>query len=828
MIALVFALLFNAVAAQTVVATRIGAIAVGKYYDFPISSDWSAFDQIQLKVHNPGPATAVFYLSVADDKSEDYWSKLNHKTTLAPGWNVLSFPLSQWLGERGSHRHQRPLDLRKLKKFFMLIEGPDQRYFVEDVKLVADASAPIPKNLRAFDFTVDALKTQTRLTAVTEADAYSQKKGFGFMEGARFWRSEDAIYAPATLRATIGVLDGSFRVDLPNGRYGGELIWERMGYWDPSFWKRRFVQLNQKPLRLETRSTKDAYLKDLLKFLLPPTSSSNLHDAFFTTFFAPVEFEFEVTEGRAVFAFEGDATGVSLNRLLLWPVTAKAEAQSYRRQLREFETLQWQREARQITRAPLAPRTAGVVAATPRLSSQQALAATPTLRFRGGKGTRPQQVLQLPAGEYRWSLSELVHPTGKKISANLELHQVEARDVAVDMNHETFERVGKVLVVQNAAELKLKDTVNYLWLTLAIGSTWESGEWKGSLVLQGKKPQTIPVILDVQSYQLPKAAVSVGFFHLLGLPPAYFDDPQLKTYHQQLRISALKLLARFGFTAFSALPSDERELKELLKTARDLGFLSAYTYGGQYLAAPAEIPEREAELINNFIEQQNKSTPKIVLTFSDEPNGYQSRLAADTEVRRRLRKLFPKVPLSAFSSMEDEAADVFNQNLDVGFYTKADDWKLKTWQRQGHQWGAYNGAPGNFDDPRFGFGVGLFLATRAGLTHFLEWQANNNYPYFELDGREGDVSAWLPLADGTVRPTVRFMLAAQGLETYRKLLAIAARAEKQDKLGEELQEWLTKLADRYKIFQAPRLLKNENFSYESFEKELDEKLKNII
>jgi hypothetical protein len=153
---------------------------------------------------------------------------------------------------------------------------------------------------------------------------------------------------------------------------------------------------------------------------------------------------------------------------------------------------------------------------------------------------------------------------------------------------------------------------------------------------------------------------------------------------------------------------------------------------------------------------------------------------------------------------------------------------LKTWQRQGHQWGAYNGAPGNFDDPRFGFGVGLFLATRAGLTHYLEWQANNNYPYFELDGREGDVSAWLPLADGTVRPTVRFMLAAQGLETYRKLLVLAHRAEKDDALGAELKSWLGKLGERYKIFQTPRLLKSESFQYQSFENELDEKLKKII
>jgi hypothetical protein len=134
---------------------------------------------------------------------------------------------------------------------------------------------------------------------------------------------------------------------------------------------------------------------------------------------------------------------------------------------------------------------------------------------------------------------------------------------------------------------------------------------------------------------------------------------------------------------------------------------------------------------------------------------------------------------------------------------------------------------GNFDDPRFGFGVGLFLAARAGLTHYLEWQSVNNFPYLELDGREGDVTAWLPLTDGSVRPTVRFMLAALGLETYRKLLVVAARAEKADALGAELRAWLEGVSGRFKVFQGERLLKNENFDAEKFERELNEKLQKL-
>lgn len=809
-----------------------GAIAPGKFYNFDVTKlrggDWSGFDQLQLTVTNPTQAPAQFFLTVADANSQDYWTKLNHKTTLAPGPNLLTFSLTQSVGERGSHRHQRGLDLKKLAKFFIHVEGPATRFLVDDIRLVKKATLNLPKGMTALDFTVDTLSELSPLLPVLQDQTYATNKGFGFLAGAKFWRSEDAIYAPASLRGTIGVLAGSFRVDLPNGRYRGELIWNRLGYWDPSFWKRRYVQLNQKPLRLETRLM-DAYLKDLLRFQDPASESQSLYDALFAKLFAPLEFEVEVTKGHAIFEFEGDPTGVSLNRLLLWPEAQEKAALSFREELRGYESREWQREARRISR-PVAPlKSVGVVSASTRLSPQRPLVASSQLSFEGGKGSRPQQVLQLPAGTYSWSVSQLSHISGERAAAPLELSLVQAHDVSIDMNHETYERVGKTLVPVATSAFTLTEPVNYLWLTLPVDPTWKAGRWTGSVKLLAKATvHTIPLTLQVHHYQLPRAPVSAGFFHLTPLPHPYFEDVRLRRYQQQIRVSALKLMARFGFTAFSGLPDDEAELSEVLKTAGELGFLTAYTYGGPYLARAGEIPEREAEILNQRVALQNKKTPKIVLTFSDEPTGYQNRLAADTELRKRLRKLLPDVPLSAFSSMAEEATDAFNQSLNVGLYTKADTWKLKMWQRQGHQWGAYNGAPGNFDDPRFGFGVGLFLATRAGLTHYLEWQSVNNFPYLELDGREGDVTAWLPLADGSVRPTVRFMLAAQGLETYRKLLVVAARAEKEDALGEELRAWLESVSARFKIFQSERLLKNESFSPDAFERELNEMLKKII
>jgi hypothetical protein len=97
-----------------------------------------------------------------------------------------------------------------------------------------------------------------------------------------------------------------------------------------------------------------------------------------------------------------------------------------------------------------------------------------------------------------------------------------------------------------------------------------------------------------------------------------------------------------------------------------------------------------------------------------------------------------------------------------------------------NKWGAYNATPGNLDDPRFSFGPGLFYAHKSGLSHYLEWHSSavNNYPYFDLDGRESDVVMFMPRSSGELQSTLRFELATEGLHILRKLILLDKALQK--------------------------------------------------
>jgi hypothetical protein len=167
--------------------------------------------------------------------------------------------------------------------------------------------------------------------------------------------------------------------------------------------------------------------------------------------------------------------------------------------------------------------------------------------------------------------------------------------------------------------------------------------------------------------------------------------------------------------------------------------------------------------------------------------------------------------------MKDSDAIKLHELFDEGFYSSVVQHKLYRYRQQ--KWGSYNAAPGNWDDPRYTLGPGLFLARTAGLAQYLEWQTVNNYPYLELDGRESDVVLFLPKSNGEIRETMRFVMAQEGLAIYGKLKLL-------QKLAPE-NAWLKKLL-RENVFKGERFLERRDFDMEKFKIELQQELKKLI
>ena len=229
----------------------------------------------------------------------------------------------------------------------------------------------------------------------------------------------------------------------------------------------------------------------------------------------------------------------------------------------------------------------------------------------------------------------------------------------------------------------------------------------------------------------------------------------------------------------------------------------------------------------------NKNWPKIVHTFSDEAGGYSDKLASDIELGRRLKKYFPFMSLGGFGSFHGGDSNKLNAFFDYGFYsslTKGDISKIKD---NGSRFGFYNASAGNLDDPRFSFGLGLYIARLNGLSQYLEWHSSafNNYPYYDFDGRESDVVMFFPTKEGSLLHTLRFELASEGIHAFKKLklleIAIANNSGNHEHLN-KARLWMDSLRKENYFYSSTTFMSNKNINFRDFELKLNEHLKNIF
>ncbi|MBY0517806.1 MAG: hypothetical protein K2P81_12925 [Bacteriovoracaceae bacterium] len=780
------------------------------------NGNWSGYDTLELQITNPTKAYLEVYVSLGDTTTKDYWSQLNYKTVLSQGQNIIKINLNDYLGERGSHRFNRRLDLKKIAKFFVIIDPNNREKIVPnlEVKLLSldlFTALNFPNEFLAFDFSKNSTPQSKGFIKVVASDSIADDVGYGFSEDSKFWRAEDSFYVPTSLRGTIGVVKGSFEVHLPNGEYEFQLIWDRLGYWDPSFWNQRYLEVNGKPFRKEVRSL-NHYLDDLFLFEnILPTRSDNPYDLYLKKIFKPLTGKFNVTNKKAIFTFEGDPTGISLNRLIIWPSKLKKAADKVLEDIninekKEYFTITRPLREEKISRAE--DISSLYLSVELGLANKEKI--NPKLVLSGGVGSHPYLVIKVPDEDLTWRIESTDVKSKFKISnTHFNSFLINQRLTSPDMNHETYTLAAKELrPVGSFIKGHSTSHSRYLYLELPILKEFPIGEHKAELKLECKgKIKSFPLFLNINKYEVESLDFPVGFFGLNSLPANYFPLKGFDTFAQKVTSSTLDLLSKYGFTAFSGLPkdthSDFADTKRLVAEAKKRNIRAIYSYGDGL--------DQDYVLNKEFQNIFTQSNIYFSYLFSDEVNGYSGSLGEDVLKAKQIKKSHSNVKIGGFGQMNNES-DSLNVLFDDGFYTKIDPWRATLYSKKGQRWGGYNANPSNFDDPRFTFGPGLFIAREKGLTHYLEWQAHNNYPYLELDGRETDVAAWLPSREGRVYPTVRFMLAVEGLEMFKKLQVLKKRNH----------PLVHKLLSR-DIFKSPRFLK-EDFNFEEFKSEVDKAL----
>jgi hypothetical protein len=396
----------------------------------------------------------------------------------------------------------------------------------------------------------------------------------------------------------------------------------------------------------------------------------------------------------------------------------------------------------------------------------------------------------------------------------------------------------------------------YLWLKIRPKSDTFRGHFQGAISFTlNEKTLKLPVSIKILGYQLPHVDFPVGFFGVDPLPYSYFKHSSYKALRKKFRNEAILNLNDSGFTTFTGLPEveikssgsnlevDATEIDELFKfTSKLNNFKTVFSYSGQFpqfIIDSSNRPPHFSELdyqkqISTILKNllNKKHWPKIIHTFSDEASGYSDQVNADIVKAKNLKKNYPFLSLGGFGAFTGKESNILNGYFEYGFYSaliKSDITRLK---ENNLKWGFYGASSANLDDPRFSFGLGLYIARQNGLSHYLEWNlgAIHNYPYFDFDGRETDAVMFFPSREGRLYNSIRYELATEGIQTYRKLKLLEELVLKQEGDAEVLKEariWLVNLAREHFFFSNPHFLRDKSVNFSEIQQKLNSLLERL-
>lgn len=805
---------------------RSAVITFGKYNNLNVvdqnMKDWNGYDYLVMDVYNPLSEQVTFAVCINDKDGGGYWDQLNHYSTLATGWNRLKFHVKRYVGERGSVQIKRYLDLGSINKVWFAVAPEDKReirteFLVDAIRLEkAPSVTPPSTEIRTFDFVKDAFRTQSGFTGIETRHTYSADVGFGFVD-AEIWRSHDSIYADTLHRDGIFINKGIFRVDVPNGKYVVHLVPYALGEWYEHFWTKRIIKVQGKTVLSERRHTTSEYLADYLRFSdIEPRPSDTAYDLYLKKIFQAVEYEVEVTNGRIEIDCEGDDSAIMLNSLIIYPVAWKKEGERFVAEVDavlkdEFENLsrkiepQVQNDAGAITAAD---RDRGIYTAlidtdVPLRYNQVLKSKGHAIELFGGPGQRPAQALLVrnlkQDGHLVITATNLRNAKGQELTVTPStIRYGVAQFQGHSSNHETYELAPRFLRDLPSGGIPIPSEYSLLiWYQIPLDETVLPGVYGGSLsiTLHGNRID-YPVSTRVDADKLPQVDIAVGFFGLDPVSFDYFQGEGVRDYLRKNRLKVLKVLAERGFTTWSSLPKanfkrqgegwvlQAEEIDDLMREARRLGFThKVFTYGGGFPVkldvykdvdgVPHDHYRGETSTLLEEHMREKKWLP-VVFDISDEAAGYSQNVERDLKRAAMLKEFFPYLRLGGYTHpiAAGQPGAILNDQLTDITLSSTNDAYLQILEKRGQKWGQYKQASGLSSNPKELFSKQLMELRGRGGDHFLAWHLtlSQNYPYYDLDGRESDAMMLYPRRDGGFDFAIQFEQATLGIQDYRNML----------------------------------------------------------
>jgi hypothetical protein len=833
-----------------------GAFKLAAYNNLNMSDpsikNWGGYDYLSMDIYNPLSTMESLALSIRDDKSSNYWTQLNHTSKIVPGWNHLRFHVNRFVGERGSVRVKRYLNIQNIKSCFFGValesgRTSDLDFLVDNIRL--SKAPPPPKEfagLVKFDFVAEKFRAQPGFTAILPKHSYNKEVGFGF-QNAGIWRTHDSMYADTLNRDGIFINNGRFKVDLKNGRYKVLLSVNHLGYWSEHFWNKRSVSIQGKTILNESNHNAEDFYQRHLRFAdIEPRLEDNAFDLYLGRVFSPLETVVEVNNGSLDIEFKGDNSGICLNWLMISPIEKERELQTYRKQLKLILKDDYANLSKDLTpKQELKASPDKKISIHPVGSGEMAKpydTFTETLEqidLHGGRLEKPVQAFVIrnhteQDKEVSIRCSALTSKNGHRISPTSDwIRRAVNQYQSHTFNHETYELSPRFLKKLEHDHCTLrKEWSQLFWLKIPIPQGTPAGGYQGELSIVGDGFQKrIPIHLEVHDYTLPKLDMSVGFFGITPYTFGYVKTPGVKEAQMKDRFKVLEILAEEGFTTFTGLPDmkftlkngvgvlESDEVDQVMKKAKELGFnREVFTYGsGQFLSLLAldqhsgQIQGHDAVVYHKELSKalerkfKSKSWLPIVCNYSDEASGYSQKVERDMKRYQILKTHYPFLLRGGFSHgiKKGEYGYELNNTFTDGSFSHFSREDVNHMQERGLRWGKYNLSLNLFHNNRRPYGEGLYRLKSEGAQHAIGWAMtlNCNYPYFDLDGREHDAMMVFRSKGGDFHRALKFEWTAMGLEDYRLLSLLSQKIKDNPGKSQKAKQWLEKRMSKIDVLK---------------------------
>jgi hypothetical protein len=818
---------------------RAAKLSAHQYYRFDLkkfkSIEWRRFDYLELDLFVPPTSNKTplkFYFVVADSKSRGYWSQLNWTSSLATGWNHLRFPLHRTVGERGSFTISRKIDYDRLKSLWLVVD-PDRKertrddLLIDNLSLTQRVRPKFFKELIAFDFIDQPEHLATCFTPVTGQHIYQSGDQYG-LQNSTIWRVHDSKYADTLNRDAISITKGNFIVKLKNGSYRMALNWNMLGTWEIPFWKKRVLTVQGQPVRGGLRSTPQDYLDSFLRFeFVEPAPGDHPWDLYLAPIFKPIEVDFKVTNGVLKIVIDSDPTGAAINWLMIWPKDKDRQMKKFRAELQLAQKIDYSGLVREVKlsnnsnqkRDQLVTLLPEVTRISPDQTFQKSkqLSEIKTAAVKGSELIYPLIVRLNQKERVKVSIAPL-KGEGDGVTIRSGVFRGQYQYISYDINHETYALNTRILRPIKSSFNSSAGINQQLLLKFYITKSTPAGSYHSKVSVKSKNRNwSFPISIKVLNHSLPKIEFPVGFLGLNPTPFSYYNVAGVEQRREESSYLALKSLFERGFTTWSGLPSiqprgswDPDTIDRLFKRAKKLGLDGpVFSYGGKfpYELLKESFSRSEGKALGDRLGQLLRSSkwPEIVVNFSDEAAGYSNVVERDIKRGEQLEKYFPFFRRGGFSTMDKKASLIRLHSLfSDGSYSNYVESEAKQLEARGLSWGNYNAASAPFDNPRYSFGMGLFIARKLGLSHRLGWHmsAIQNYPYFDLDGRENDAAMIYPSSSGKLLSTIKYEQATQGILDFRLIKLLEQHAQHSPRI----RAWLNRNIDLKQERSRPKLL----------------------